>query len=256
MAESQTPSNNSPGSQILSEEDLRALSKYTLTTKPTLPTPTTEVHGNSTNGTDSVSTALQPKTNPLDTYEKLYGGRQSIIDDLSLMALDKKQQHLLYLLCHPTYIEVPLSTIVKAAGLTASGVMDLFADAAKHRSQALGMGALAKSVPSIVGDIIAKSVDEKVECPECFGFNPEGAPCPKCNGKGVILRTSDLDRQKLVLEMTGLLKKGPATAVQINQNIGNTVQSGTFFSKFVKDTDETAYDVPIEGEIDDSEPKR
>ena len=57
------------------------------------------------------------------------------------------------------------------------------------------------------------------------------------------MRYSDLDRQKIVLESTGVVKKGGGGVnVQVNQQV-NTVHPSNFFSSYVKSSDQTAYDV-------------
>jgi hypothetical protein len=114
------------------------------------------------------------------------------------------------------------------------------------------MGQISEALPRVVKDVAEKSIDAKVECPNCFGegFTAEDVKCTMCNGRGQIFRASDLDRQKVLLEAGGVLKKGPGVAVQVNQNVNNNIQAPNMFSRYVKDSDETAYNVSdiIEGE--------
>lgn len=248
--ESQKPSKGSETTPGLSLEDLLQLEKFTQKTTQTSAIPRTEALSTALQKTPEESTVPQkisPKPNVLDTFEEEIGGREVLVDNLSLLSLDKKQKHFLYLLCDPKMEHQPLSSVARAAGVSSTAILDLFVEASKHKSQALALGLVANSTPRVIKDIVQKSVDAKVECPECFGIAIEGLECSRCHGRGKILRESSIDHQKLVLETAGILKKGPGVAVQVNQNVGGTMQSGTFFSKFVSQSDQAAYDV--EGEI-------
>jgi hypothetical protein len=167
-----------------------------------------------------------------------------LIDTIALANLDKKQEHFLRLLCDPARAGQSLVTIARDCGLLPTHVLELYRNAAFAKAHALAMGQLAEALPAIARDIADKSVDAKVECPRCFGekYESEGVTCSQCAGKGLVFRASDLDRQKIALETTGVLKKGPGVNVNVNQQVA-VAQPGTFFSKYVKASDETAYDV-------------
>lgn len=188
----------------------------------------------------------------LDRFETSIGGRESLIDTLSLSNLDKKQEHLLRLLSDPARGRDTLATIARDAGMVPTAVLEMFRTASFAKAHALAMGQLSEAIPAIVKDITDKSIDAKVECPMCFGEGETvpGISCPSCNGRGEVFRGSDLDRQKLALDAAGIVKKGPGVAVQVNQNVGISTP-GAFFSKYVKASDTAAYDV---GEIVDATP--
>jgi len=246
MSESQKPLKDSSENPALNLDELEQLHRFTTKTTGTSPTPQTEVPSTAISKTSAGTTVPQKRTNTLDIFEQEIGGREVLIDNLSLLPLDKKQQHFLYLLCDEKMTSQPLSIVARVAGTTSTAVLELFAEAAKRKSLAISMGLVSVSTPRILRDIVDKSVDAKVECPECMGVVIEGIDCDRCHGRGVVLRESSIDHQKLVLETAGILKKGPGVAVQVNQNVGNTTMSGTFFSKFVAQSDQAAYDVEAE----------
>ena len=163
---------------------------------------------------------------------------------MGLAALDKRQQYFLDLLTDPSRKHSSISTIAKAAKVTPSQVIDLYRNASFAQAHAIASSCLQTALPAVVQDIAEKSVDAKIECPTCFGSGQSGGtPCLNCDGRGEIFRASDLDRQKLVLEATGVVKRGqPGLNVNVNQQVG-IVQPGSFFSKWVKNSDQAAYDV-------------
>lgn len=169
------------------------------------------------------------------------------MDTLALSGtLDKKQEHFLRLCCDPQRERASLVTIARDAGLRPIDVLDLFRTASFAKAHAFAMGQLAESLPAVVRDLAEKAVDAKIECPRCFGerYEREGIECVMCLGKGTIFRPSDLDRQKVVMTATGVLKQGQGVSVQVNQqtNVSSNGGSG-LFSKYVKASDEAAYDV-------------
>ena len=196
-----------------------------------------------------LSNAIVPykrKMTALERVEESIGGRQQMIDTLSSATLDKRQQHFVNLLSDPKRERDTINTIARDAGMKVSQVMDMYRAAAFAGTMVEALTQISNSLPEVVKDITAKAVDSKIECPRCFGsqYEAEGVMCMQCNGKGQIFRESDLDRQKIVLESAGIIKKNAGVNVQVNQNqqIG-IMQPGSFFSRFVKDSDQAAYDI-------------
>jgi len=227
----------------------------TMTTeKETSLTPQIDQAGKGPNKTSAVALYKSKTTKTaLDRLEENIGGREALVDTIGLASLDKKQEHFLRLLCDPARAHDSLVTIARDSGLLPTNIMALFRDAAFAKAHTLAMGQLSEAVPAIVKDITDKSVDAKIECPNCFGegFIDEGVKCGQCSGRGQVMRTSDIDRQKIALEAAGVLRKGPGVSVNVQQNVGVSTGGATLFSKYVKASDETAYDV---SDIIDAEP--
>tara|TARA_R110000868_G_scaffold255919_1_gene512576 strand:+ start:1476 stop:2138 length:663 start_codon:yes stop_codon:yes gene_type:complete len=205
----------------------------------------------SSSQTTAVSVVL-PKTSrsALEQFEAAIGGRDALVETLELAQLDKKQEHLLNLLLDPKRQRDTINTIARDAGMKPAGVIELFRSATFAMAHALAMSKMASALPSVVDDIAAKSVDSKIECPTCFGQKQlNHIDCPTCYGKGEVMRYSDLDRQKILLESAGVTKKGGGVNVNVSQQVG-IVNPGSFFSNFVKGSDADAYSVePIDADI-------
>lgn len=233
----------------ISLADLEALEKQVKKATTTLPSPTTlpAMSGNSSISRGSIGPLrkIDPHATALERFESEVGGRDAVIESLELVTLDKKQQHLLNLLTDPRRERDSINRIAKEAGLTPLQVMDIFRSAAFAKAHATAMVKMADSLPAVVDDITSKSVDAKIECPMCQGDKElaGNVKCPQCNGKGTVMRYSDLDRQKIVLESTGVVKRGQGGVnVNVNQQVG-VINPGSFFTKYVKDSDSAAYDV-------------
>lgn len=252
------PSKSSPDSSNESMDPSESQSSSDMTlTKTTSPTPPTPEPGASLKSEEIESLSPRQMTRALDKFLSSIGGREALIDALEMSPLDKKQIHFLRLLYDPLRSKDSLYTIARDAGLPPLAVLDSFRHASFAKMHALVASQITEGVPAAVGDIVVKSVDAKIECPECFGegkFDQTDEMCILCHGRGVIFRGSDLDRQKMLLEAGGVLKKGPGVAVQVNNNNQvNVPSSSAFFSKYVKASDEAAYDVSVvdikEGEV-------
>lgn len=247
------PSKISSELSIISLADLERLTAIPPPTTTTSPTPPTapQLPLKLPEASQSL-TLVTKKRKYLDALEQELGGRDQVIDKLSHTNLDKKQQFLLDLLQDPKREHDTLTTIVRDAGLAPNEVRGLLMTSSQAVSHAQAMMRLAESLPQVVQDIVSKAVDAKIECPRCFGSGKEADNtfCLECSGKGLVMRASDLDRQKLILDATGVIKKSPG--VQVNQNNVqvNSLNPNSFFSKFVKASDESAYDVSaIDAEV-------
>lgn len=221
----------------------------------TSPTPPIPVPSSNLSVTRKDSLSPYRTKKALDKFEESVGGREAIIDALELATLGKKEEHFLRLLYDNARHNDSLAKIAKDSGLNAIAVLELFRTAAFAKAHAIVAGQLSDALPAVVSDIIAKSIDYQVICPSCGGNgtiemdDDKLRTCLDCNGNGKLFKESDLDRQKIVLETTGVLKKGPGVAVQVNTQVNNT-QPSSMFSKYVKSSDDTAYDVgSLEGEV-------
>lgn len=232
-------------------DTLQKLSKAAQKTKETSHTQLIKTPSSENSPTEGVSLVLKKNKTALDHFEQNIGGRDALIDVLELAPLDKKQEHLLNLLLDPKRKSDSINVIARDAGMKPAAVLELFRNASFAKAHALALAKMAEALPDVVADIAAKSVDQKIECPTCFGLKKVSeVDCPTCYGKGSVMRYSDLDRQKILLEGAGVTKKGGGVNVNVNQQVAVT-QPGSFFSSFVKNSDQTAY--AIDAEVIDSE---
>jgi hypothetical protein len=193
------------------------------------------------------------QAHPLQQYEEIVGGRQSIIENLQLGNLNKKAQFFLKLLCDPTKAKYSIVSLAADAELTTAQALELFRSSSFVRAQVMAMGKLAEALPEVAQDLAEKSIDQEIQCPLCRGEASEFV-CQTCMGHGTIVRQGDIDHKKLLLEVAGIVKKGGGVNVQVNQNnSNNNGQPATFFSKYVRESDAAAYDV---GDIIDVDPEK
>lgn len=241
---SKLPKNSTelPTSSAVSLADLQRLQKPTQKTMETTQSAMI-VHPGNGNAGSIESISKSPKNRKrLDTFEQAVGGREALVETLEFATLTDKESHLLNLLQDPGRQNDSLAIILKHSGIPTSHFMDLYKSASMIAANSVIMSRLAESTPSIVDDMVDKSIDAKVECPKCFNDEFKRIDCDMCFGKGKVFRGSDLDRQKLLLEAAGIVKKGGGVNVQVNQQVNN-LNPGNFFSKFVRSTDNDAYDV-------------
>lgn len=184
----------------------------------------------------------------LGVLEREMGGRRSLVDALLTADLDEKQQHFLALLADPARDRDHLALICADAGMNPSALLGLFRNAAMAKAYALALVRISESLPEVVADVAAKSVDREVPCPRCKGGEePKEETCAKCGGAGRVFRESDLERQKMLFETAGLSKRGGG--ITITQQVGvATGGAQPLFSRLVRATDEAAYDAEIVGE--------
>lgn len=230
--------------------ELAALQKSTQKTPKTLTSPAPQTPApTSPNLETALGPALPKMTKTtLQAFEAGIGGRQHLIEILELSSLDKKQEHLLNLLVDPRRASDTIDTIVRDAGMKPAHIIELARSSAFAQAHAIALTHMAQALPGVVTDIAAKSVDAKIECPTCFGAKEiQHIACPTCYGKGEVMRYSDLDRQKILLESAGVTKKGGGVNVNVNQQVG-IVNPGGFFSTFVKNSDADAYAIDVTAE--------
>lgn len=264
MKASPNPSPKSPESTPSTAESLSESLKKVQTTMETSLTQTTKELTDTLKSLNGGSHAVTKRTRGvLANWEQVIGGREALCEVFSLATLDLKQQHLLRLLENPENDSKSLAQIVKLAGMTATQVVELYKVAAQAMNHSLVSGQISQALPEVVQDMVEKSVDAWVECPECRGTGEggmdlegnQGLMCMRCRGKKVIFRPSDLDRQKIILEAGGVTKKGSGMTINMQQN--SVSMPAANFSKQMKITDNAAYEAAeedlkaIEGEVED-----
>ena len=202
--------------------------------------------------TDTLDDYLRGKE-ALGAFEEAVGGREELGTALSSAQLDQRQSAFLEALLDPMRTGDSLAKICVDTGMSAAGVIDLFRQGAVARATAIAAGRLSDHLPAVVDDVAAHSVDKEVTCRACGGRGGKGeadefVECSKCFGSGQVVRQSDVERQKLMFEASGLIKKG-GMSIQVNQGVVVGAPA-SLFSQFVKASDEAAYDVSPEDVID------
>lgn len=222
------------------------------TTTPDPTTPTT------TSSTPPTPRALSPRPNrgvslrrkgaawqALKTFEDAAGGRDSLAEILAAAPLDQKQKNLLAMMLDPVRAGDSLADLLADAGVAPNEVISLFRDAAMTSALTAGTLQLTRHMPKVLDSVAVAASDRREPC-DCTltedeeVFAPPNPDCPKCSGRGFLAKKGRFEQQQLFMEALNFLKRGGGVAVQVNTQT-NVGFSGGFFDKFVKATDDAAY---------------
>lgn len=162
----------------------------------------------------------------VETFVKLTGGREALVETLELAGSSPDVQKVLELLADPRYERMSLARICALAGLTVADFFAAFRTARLQRAQIEAIELVAQGLAPVVADVMRRAAPYDVACTACRGTgsvstgDAPSVPCETCHGKGAILEEPDLDRQKLALELAELLKKGGGLTIsQTNQTV-------------------------------------
>lgn len=228
--------------------------------KPKTPTSTTSLRS-----VVSEPTAIGEK-NParrveeaLKQVEKVAGGRASIVSALTFspLELSEDQKLLLGMLADPDNDKRSLAKVVADSGLKIKDLLDLLRQARGAQAYWEALNRVYDFLPRVAGDVMERSIPHQLPCTACNGKGKvrmaghrakkqAGAEedCTPCNGTGTFLTLPDLARQKVALELGGLLKPGGSgTTVNVDQRVAAGVG---FFSpadlqRFHSASDEALY---------------
>jgi len=176
----------------------------------------------------------------IDTFTKAVGGRDALIDVLSVASDAPDVDKIVTLLCDPRYDGYSLRRLCEITGLTIADLFSALKKAAISRAHILAITTqIAPNLVGVVKDVMIRAQPYEVPCGECGGIgtitadptketpNPSPLPCTTCRGGGVMLALPDLDRQKVALELGQLVTKGgPLLALQQNFPAGAAASSG------------------------------
>jgi hypothetical protein len=100
-------------------------------------------------------------------------------------------------------------------------LLKLIQDGELSRAQARSLRRAATYLPDVTEDVMKRALPRLVRCPACAG---KRASCDVCDGKGRVEKEPSLERQKVALEVGGVLKKGPIVQNTVQQFQGVQVQ--------------------------------
>lgn len=179
----------------------------------------------------SAGTALfaDPLAAPaIDTFAKVLGGRADLAAELLTSPdLTAPIRKVLLLILDPRFDRHSLSKLCDEAGLTPGEFFAAFRDATLAKANITAIRKVAERLVAITECVLDGAVNQLIVCEECNGSTQQLYPparkgqdptigkCLRCNGHGEVPVRADFEKQKIALELGGLLKKGPA--VQLNQ---------------------------------------
>ena len=184
--------------------------------------------------------------------EEAVGGRVNLLDILSNTARDTKQDILMRLLSDPARSKDSLVTLCASAGVSNTEVLSLFREAAVARSFTKAQVTLSERLDAVVADVADKAQNHTEPC-GCLQVQPAGTVadpgCPNCSGTGLRHFRGSFDHAQLVFRAAGMTKEGGGVKVNVNQQVGVALGGG-FLDKFVKATDDAAFDVVEAQEVE------
>lgn len=164
-------------------------------------------------------------------FEQALGGREALTAVLATGADDPAVEQVLVLLLDPTTAAAPLPKLCALAGLTVADLFKAFHKASLMRGQIRVAAQLEAQLPGVIADLLRRAQPYDEPCTACGATgtttpeptrkvpNPAPGPCGACGGKGQIHVLPDLERQKVVLDLAELLKKG--SGISVSQNVIN-----------------------------------
>lgn len=179
---------------------------------------------------------VQRTREALQRLEDAIGGRDALVDAFVAAPPDESRDRLLGLLADPRNDNRSLHTIIGELDITGGEVLALYRSAVTAKAQVLAIHEVAQQLPHVSRDVMRRAQNHTKFCPDCRGTGqvwrtvPDTSTraqqaCEGCNGTGDILSDASLDHQKLALDLAGLVSKGSAPLVQID-NSSRTIQVG------------------------------
>jgi len=159
----------------------------------------------------------------LTSLERALGGRHSLIASLLQANLGDSENTFMELLADPRNDTANLAKIAGLAGLSVGRVLQIFKEAKGAEAYVRSINRIYDRLPDIAGDIADRSVPTTTRCALCRGTGvvdsttgaaqvPGADPanlvaCWPCEGLGKVVVHPDLERQKIALQIGGVLKK-------------------------------------------------
>lgn len=159
----------------------------------------------------------------LSSLERALGGRHSLISSLLQANLGDAENNFMEMLADPRNDAINLAKVAGLAGLSVGRVLQIFKEAKGAEAYVRSINRVYDRLPEIAGDIADRSVPTTTRCVPCRGTGvvdqttgaaqvPGADPanlvaCWPCEGLGTVVVHPDLERQKLALQIGGLVKK-------------------------------------------------
>lgn len=197
-------------------------------------------------------------------FEDAVGGREALVSHFAYAELGPREQLLIGAVADPRNDQHSLARICQLNGLQFTTLLGMFRQAGFARAQVEAMQRIWKVVPELAEDVMARSLPHELPCETCCGDGKRtekkftkgddgkaveaevSVECPTCRGRGKQLHQPDLDRQKLGLQLAGLLPG--AAGAQVNINVDKSTKQqfnlnagGDVFASFMAASDQVLY---------------
>jgi len=173
----------------------------------------------------------------LEQLEEAVGGREHIATALQISheKLTVEEEILMNLLADPENQSRSLAELCGQTGITIGRVLEMFAKAEGAQAYVKSLNRIYRKLPDVVGDVMNRALPRMKVCGACRGLGKyevkkDGESietvCLACGGAGNIEEVPELERQKVALQLGGLMKEKNG-GVQINSTTNNVNQTMT-----------------------------
>lgn len=196
----------------------------------------------------------------LSAFEEAVGGRARLVEVLAHYHQTSDDGELIMnLVADPGNAERSLASLCASAGLSVGKFLRIFASARGANAYLAAMERVWPRVPEVAAEVMRYAVTRKGRCTTCFGKGTlqgrvkRGAPvseitCTACDGEGTFDIVPDLERQKVALQLAGLLRTSGAQ-VLIDQSKNQTaIVSPVAMRGFIAATNRVLYGGPLEAQ--------
>lgn len=164
----------------------------------------------------------------VEVFSRCVGGRDALLDTLSVAHAAPEIEHIVNLMLDPRYERWTLRQLCETAGVTVADLFLAYRKAAIVKAHIEAAHLIARALPPVVEDVMRRATPQLVPCPECGGDPVRKVLCPACAASGQVRTEPELDRQKLALEIGGLLERKGGGIIVNNQTTVATGPTAVF----------------------------
>ncbi len=165
----------------------------------------------------------------LRQIETAIGGRASLQAALLQAPPSTALDFVIQAIADPTQDARALSTICDEANVSLGELLQAYKLGVMAKGTVEAITAIAAGAAPVAHDVMRRAAAYDEPCPYCEGTghntadpteaepNPSPVPCKTCKGQGALRYLPDLARQKVALELVGLLGQKSGTQINITQ---------------------------------------
>jgi hypothetical protein len=155
----------------------------------------------------------------LDQLETAIGGRAVLQAALEQAPPSKDLTFVINAIADPTNDVRDLASICAEHQVTVGELLQAYKMGALAEAQALSVASISQQVPKVTADVMRRAAPHNEPCPACLGDPNKVGECTTCKGAGELTYLPEFVRQKLALELAGLV--GPKGGIAINVTQAN-----------------------------------
>lgn len=202
-----------------------------------------------------------PEAAALTKLEEEIGGRAALQAALVQCSPTAELDFVINAIANPENDARTLSVICAEANVSMGELLEAYKRGVMARGTVLAIKSIADQAAPVAHDVMRRAAPFDEPCPYCEGQgattadptpaapNPEPQPCVTCKGQGQLRYLPDLARQKVALELVGLL--GAKNGTQINITQANQTMTAAIngergaLAKLQAATDQLLYSEPL-----------